>query len=184
MIFRRDPLRDAAGRLYAEAVAQARRPAFYESGGVPDTLDGRFEMVALHVFLLMQRLKGEGPAAAGLSRRLAEDLFADMDANLREMGVGDLGVGPRVKRMAKAFYGRAAAYEAGLGQPDPAALEAALRRNLYGTVVPAADAAGRMAGYVRAAAAALAAQPLAALMEGRVSFAGAALPPPAADPAR
>ncbi|MBX6322440.1 MAG: hypothetical protein IRY94_11480 [Rhodospirillaceae bacterium] len=183
MIFRRDPLREAAARLYAEAVAQARRPDFYESAGVPDSLDGRFEMVALHVFLIMRRLRGEGVQAEALSRRVAEDLFADMDANLREMGVGDLGVGPRVRRMAKAFYGRAAAYDAGLEESaGPATLADALRRNLYGTVAAAPGQAERMAAYVRAAAAALAAQPVEAVLAGRVRFeAGPA--PPGAGPA-
>jgi cytochrome b pre-mRNA-processing protein 3 len=172
MIFRRDPLLDTAARLYGEAVAQARQPAFYEEGGVPDTVDGRFEMLALHVFLLMRRLKAHGEAAKALSQRLVEALIADLDANLREMGAGDLGVAPRVKRMAKGFYGRAGAYEEGLDGP-PGALEAAVRRNIYGTVEPAAGAAERMAAYARSAEAALAKQPPAGLLKGDVSFSDA-----------
>jgi cytochrome b pre-mRNA-processing protein 3 len=172
VIFRKDPLQAAAAQLYDAAVAQARQPALYAEGGVPDTLDGRFEMLALHVFLVMHRLKDHGEAAA-LSQRLAEALFDDLDANLREMGAGDLGVGPRVKRMARGFYGRAAAYEAGLAGA-PGVLEDAVRRNVYGTAAPPAGAVERMAAYARSAAAALAAQPLAGLLEGRASFAGAA----------
>jgi cytochrome b pre-mRNA-processing protein 3 len=173
MIFRRDPLRDVAARLYAAAVDQARQTGFYAEGGVPDTLDGRFEMLSLHIFLLMRRLKDEGAAAAALSQRLADALFADLDANLREMGAGDLGVGPRVKRMAKSFYGRIAAYEAGMAG-GPGVLEDAVRRNVYGTVAPAAEQVERMAAYARSAGDALAQQPLARLLEGRADLAAAA----------
>src|SRR4051812_18243649 len=80
VIFRKDPFHAAAAQLYGAAVVQARQPAFYAEGGVPDTLDGRFEMLALHVFLIMHRLKDAGEAAA-LSRRLVEALFDDLDAN-------------------------------------------------------------------------------------------------------
>lgn len=175
MIFRRDPHRAPAERLYAGVVAQARRPVFYAECGVPDTLDGRFEMLVLHAFLLLRRLKGHGPAAERVSQRLSEALFADMDANLREMGAGDLGVGPRVKRMAQAFYGRVAAYEAGLAG-GPAPLAEALRRNLFGTVAPAPGQPERMAAYMSAFATALEGLPLAALLDGTADLARLASP--------
>lgn len=172
MIFRRESAGTAEARqLYERIVAQARQPRFYAAGGVPDSLDGRFEMVVLHMVLVMRRLKQLGDPGALLARRLSEAMVADMDANLREMGAGDLGVGRRVKQMAQALYGRAAAYEAALAG-TPADLAEALRRNLFGTVAATAEELERMAGYVGAAAAALAAQPAASLLAGRVDFAG------------
>lgn len=169
-IFRRDPHEAAAMALYAALVVQARHPEFYTRLGVADTVDGRFDMVALHAFLVLRRLRRAGAAAAGLSQALFDIMFADMDQNLREMGVGDLGVGKKVKRMAEAFYGRVAAYDAGL-DGDGAALEAALARNLYRGAVPDAGALAAMAAYMRRQDAALAGQDAAALLAGRVSFA-------------
>jgi len=135
-----------AQRLHALVVEQARQPAFYTALGVPDTLDGRFELIALHCFLVMRRLKGE-PAGIALARELVEAMFADLDASLRELGAGDLGVGRRIKKMGQGFYGRVAAYDAAL--TDPAALELALTRNLYGTVdQPSPATVGRVAAYV------------------------------------
>jgi cytochrome b pre-mRNA-processing protein 3 len=172
MIFRRESAaRAEARRLYGQVVAQARQPGFYAGGGVPDSLDGRFEMVVLHMVLVMRRLKELGEPGAQLARRLSEAMVADMDANLREMGAGDLGVGRRVKRMAQALYGRAAAYEAALAGA-PGGLDEALRRNLFGTVEAAPETVMRMADYVRASAAALALQPAAAVLAGRVDFPG------------
>jgi cytochrome b pre-mRNA-processing protein 3 len=150
----------AAERLYSAAVAQARTPAFYLRHGVPDTLDGRFEMIGLHVFLLMRRLKSEGEAARALSQALCDRFFDDLDRSLREMGAGDLGVGRRVKAMAKAFYGRIAAYDSSFAS---AALEEALARNLYGTVEAKPEQLAAMARYLREEAANLAAQKFEAL---------------------
>jgi len=167
-------LRQSAGeapveRLYEAIVAQARAPAFYARLGVPDTLDGRFDMIALHVFLALRRLKAEGEGGRALAQALCDRFFADLDRSLREMGAGDLGVGRRVKAMAQAFYGRVAAYEAALNEDDAALVEA-LRRNLFGTVAPSAEAISAVAGYVRREAAALVAQPHAALAAGRITF--------------
>ena len=163
--------RESAGEaLFAAIVAQARRPEFYREHLVPDTLDGRFDMIALHMFLVLRRLKLEGPAARPLAAGLVDRLFADLDRSLREMGAGDLGVGRRVKTMAKAFYGRIAAYEAALASPDDGALNDALARNLYGTVAPLPDAVAAIARHVRAEAHSLACQPLAAFEVGRVAF--------------
>jgi cytochrome b pre-mRNA-processing protein 3 len=140
---------------------------------VPDNLDGRFETLALHAFLVLRRLKSDpSPAATGLSRALLEAFIADMDRSLREMGAADLGVGRRVKAMAQALYGRIKAYESALQEPGNAALEAALRRNLYGTLgAPRLGDLAAVARYVRRQHAALAAQPLAQLQAGRVEFA-------------
>lgn len=163
------PAAEPARRLYEAVVAQARQPAFFLEGEVPDTLDGRFEMVALHAHLLLRRLKEGGAETAELAQELFDLMFVDMDHSLREMGAGDLGVGRRVKQMAKGFYGRMAAYDAGLAE-GPASLAAALRRNLFGTVSPSEAAVASMAAYMRAVATRLAAQPMTRLREGEVAF--------------
>jgi cytochrome b pre-mRNA-processing protein 3 len=166
-LLRRDTAGEtAAERLYDAAVAQARTPAFYRSYGVPDTLDGRFEMIGLHVFLLMRRLKSEGETGRALSQALCDRFFDDLDRSLREMGAGDLGVGRRVKAMAKAFYGRIAAYDVSFAG---AALEDALARNLYGTVSPMPEHLSGMARYLRDQARHLAMQKCGALAFGTVS---------------
>ncbi|MFO1057000.1 MAG: ubiquinol-cytochrome C chaperone family protein [Dongiaceae bacterium] len=175
--FRR-PAAEPARRLYEAVVAQSRQPVFFLEGEVPDTVDGRFEMVALHAHLLLRRLKEGGAETAELAQELFDLMFVDMDHSLREMGAGDLGVGRRVKQMATGFYGRIAAYDAGLAE-GPASLASALRRNLFGTVASPSEAAvGGMAAYMRAVAARLAAQPVARLCQGAVDFGPAELPGP------
>lgn len=163
---------EAAHRLYLALVEQSRRPAFYRDWQVPDTLDGRFEMMALHGFLLLHRLKSEGEAARPLAQALFDTIFTDLDGQVRELGVGDLGVGKRVKAMASAFYGRIQFYEEGLSAP--ASLPEALERNLYGTAEVSPATLAAMAAYLRAQVEGLAAQPFTALAAGDVSFA----PPP------
>jgi len=167
--FRRNPLRDAAERAYAAIVEQSRRPAFYTAFGVPDTLDGRFEVVCLHAFLYLRRLKAEAEPASALSQWLFDTMFADFDRSLREIGVGDLSVGRQINRMAEAFYGRIRAYEDGLAGDD-AMLSAALARNLYGTAPASPDALDRATAYLRREAESLAALPAAVLVAGRVTF--------------
>ena len=142
---------------------------FYETGGVPDSLDGRFELVALHVFLVLHRLKRDRSDTQDLGQALFDALFLDMDQVLREMGAGDLGVGRRVKTMAKGFYGRISAYEEGLAASGDS-LDQALRRNLYGTVDPAPGQVAAMADYARREAAGLAEQETADLLTGAVEF--------------
>lgn len=159
--------------LFTAIVAQARAPAFYRDLKVPDTLDGRFEMVALHAFLVMRRLKGQGAAAGSLSRRLYEVMIDNFEKSLMEMGVGDTGIGRRVKTMARGMAGRIRAYDEALADPDDRRLEVAIDNNVYGTVVAGVDPAAvtALAGYVRASVAALDHQPLDALMRGGVGFA-------------
>jgi len=168
-LFRPDSQAAGARQLYAAAVAQARHPFFFTAAEVPDTLDGRFEMVALHTYLLLRRLKDGGADASMLAQAVFDAMFDDMDASLRELGAGDLGVGWRVKRMASGFYGRVAAYDAGLAAGQ-AVLAAALRRNLFGTTKPSDEAVQRMADYVVAVVGRLARQSLSALASGRVDF--------------
>ncbi len=164
-----------AADLYDAIVAKAREPAFYVDLGVPDTVNGRFEMVALHAFLVLRRLKAAGEPVSGLGQVLFDTMFADMDLSLREMGAGDLGVGRRVKAMAEGFYGRIAAYDAALASADREALAEALRRNVYGTLkppeAPPAHAVAALARYVADSAGSLAAQDDSELAVGKPRFA-------------
>lgn len=163
---RREP---PAGRtLYFAVLAQSRLPAFYGSFSVPDTVPGRFDMVVLHAALVFRRLRVIGVEARRLSDEMFDAMTADLDRSMREVGIGDQGVSKRMKVMAGSFYGRAQAYERALSEAE--SLEDALRRNLYGTVTVGDDTVARMAAYVRAAAAAVDAQSLADLREGRTGF--------------
>jgi len=164
----------AGFQLYATAVAAARAPFSYTDLGVPDTLDGRFDLVGLHTFLLIHRLKAEPPPGPALSQAVFDAMFSDMDINLREMGVSDMSIGKRVKAMWEAFHGRASVYAAALDANDMAALEAALARNIW-RGAPAPD--GSAAALARLAVAQLAClntQPLATLTRGEVRFLPAA----------
>ncbi len=147
-IFRRSQSRDAAQNVYALVLGRSREPHFYRDLGVPDTVDGRFEMLVVHAFLVLRRLRRD-PDAADFAQTLFDEMFDDMDLTLREMGAGDMGVGKRVKAMVQAFYGRIAAYEAGLNAVDDAALREALMRNLYRTAGPNEDQVAGMAAYIR-----------------------------------
>ena len=169
-LFRRNPLREAAELAYRRIVEQARQPGFFVDLGVPDSVDGRFELIALHAFLYLRRLKREQPDSAPLAQRFFDTMFTDFDRSLREMGTGDLSVGREVKRMARAFYGRAEAYERGLAG-NVSALQAALARNLFGTA-PATlpDYLKAMAAYLRREAEHLDAQPAATLLAGEFRF--------------
>lgn len=133
-LFTPRPDKREAQHLYIALVAQARNPVFYESLAVPDSLDGRFEMITLHMFLILERVKTGFERHVDwreLSRLLIETYLADMDRSLREMGAGDTGIARRVQAMASGFYGRMDAYrKAGT---DNQAWQEALRRNVYGT---------------------------------------------------
>ncbi len=168
---RRDRHERAGFRLYGAAVAAARQPHLYVGLGVPDTLDGRFEMVGLHAFLLIDRLRHEPPPGPDLAQSVFDAMFSDMDHTLREMGVGDLSVGKRVREMWEAFHGRATAYEAPLATGDDAALAAALARNVWRGAEPPAGAAEALAGIVRRQKACLAEQDLAGFAAGDIQFA-------------
>lgn len=162
--------------LYVAVINQARRPVFYLEYGVPDSLDGRFDLIILHAFLIMRRLRAAGEGATEAeARELAQVLFdlmfADMDQNLRELGVSDTSVGKRVKQMARAFYGRVAAYEEALAAGG-SGLDDALRRNLYGTVEGdlAPEPPAAMARYLMAQERHLAGPAGADLRAGRIDF--------------
>ena len=155
--------------LYAALVQQARTPELYTVLAVPDTLDGRFELIVLHVFLIFNRLRNEENTAS-LQQYLAEAFFDDMDRNLREMGVGDTGIGRRVQKMSEAFYGRMKIYAESL--ENPLTLEAALRRNLYGTLPEKADPPLSVAAkYMIESASLLKSQPFSEIEAVRPHFA-------------
>jgi cytochrome b pre-mRNA-processing protein 3 len=173
-LFRRKPLERPGFLLYSAAVAAARDPWFFEEPiGVPDTLDGRFDLIGLHVGLLIRRLHPDpDPRGAEAAQAVFDAMFADMDMNLREMGVGDMSLAKRVKRMWESFHGRAQAYGAALDAADRPALEAALSRNVWraGPDAPKPAGAPALAAHAERVAAALQAQPLDALLRGEVSF--------------
>ena len=168
----------AGFRLYAAAVAAAREPALYQSLCVADTLDGRFDLVCLHAFLLVRRLRREADPGPALAQAVFDAMFSDMDVSLREMGVGDLSVGRRVRAMWEAFNGRAHAYDAALAAGDPAALEAALVRNVWRGAPPSQGqcqgSAAALAQLVTAQAACLDGQAFDALAAGEARFLPAA----------
>lgn len=139
-LFTPQPDKSYAQHLYLALVAQARNLVFYEKLGVPDTLDGRFDLIVLHMHLVLQRLQQgfeRSPQLRERSRLLIEYYFADMDRSLREMGVGDTGVSYRVQKMSSAFYGRLEAY--GMAGDNPEIWPEALRRNIYGTCTDTPD---------------------------------------------
>jgi cytochrome b pre-mRNA-processing protein 3 len=175
--------------LYGVIVAQAREPAFYSAYGVPDTVQGRFDLIVLHLVLVLAQIgreAGEQPLPQplpqalpneGAPRAIGQQLFdtfcRDLDDNLREMGVGDLAVPKKMRSFAEAFYGRQAAYVAALAATDRRELEYALARNIFDDA-KSGEGAARLAAYVRAALAQFGQQGQsafeAALLRGRVEF--------------
>jgi cytochrome b pre-mRNA-processing protein 3 len=173
-LFRRKPHERAGFALYTAAVGAARDPGLFAALAVPDSLDGRFDLIGLEVALLIRRLRQDPDArGAALAQAVFDAMFADMDMNLREMGVSDLSVGRRVKTMWEAFHGRAKAYDAALDTADPAPLAAALARNVWRRDSPASEPdapALALAAHVADTARALAAQDFGALLRGEVVF--------------
>jgi cytochrome b pre-mRNA-processing protein 3 len=138
--------------IYGMIVAQAREPLFYRAMGVPDTVNGRFDMVLLHLWMVLRRLRPVD-GGAGLSQALFDHFCGDMDANLREMGVGDLTVPKRMQKFGEAFYGRSAAYDAGLDAGGEALARALCKNILDGRDI---EKARQLAAYATAVIAALA----------------------------
>jgi cytochrome b pre-mRNA-processing protein 3 len=161
----------AVDMLYGRIVGQAREPAFYAVSRVADTVQGRFEMIALHMFLMLHRLKREGGRGADLAQDLFDLMFQDMDRNLRELGTGDLAVGKRIKTLAQGLYGRVAAYERGLLPGNDSLLHEALVRNVYDGVPADPVGLASLAAYLRRAADSLAAQDYDKIAVGQISFA-------------
>lgn len=157
-------------RLYGAVVAQGRKPAFYAEYGVPDTLEGRFDMVLLHVYLVWRRLANEEGAPREAAQQMFDLFVQDMDESMRELGVGDLSVPKKVRAMGEAFYGRSGSYDRALADPEDEKLAAALARNVFGGSESLTGEAARLAHYVRAADRGLAAQPAQAIALGDAKF--------------
>lgn len=168
-LFRSRQTTQAAKSLYDIIVKQARTPAFYSDFEVPDTVDGRFDMVCLHMFLVLNRLRGQGRAGKAVSQALFDTMFVDVDYSVREQGIGDLAVPRHMKRMMRALKGRCVYYERAL--PDADAIKEALRRNLYGTVSDvSAHSLAAVANYMVESVASLEKQVLADILNGKVKF--------------
>ena len=154
--------------LYGAIVAQARDPRFYAAYAVPDTVLGRFDLIVLHLALVLRRMR-EGVATRTLAQGVFDAFCRDMDHNLREMGISDPGVPRQMQKVGEAFYGRAQAYDAALAESGEA-LAQTLARNVYAEATGSRIAAARLAAYVRQAVERLDAQPLEELARGMVRF--------------
>lgn len=157
-LFRSRPEVRQAEALYARVVDQARQPAFYTALATPDRIDARFELYTLHVLLLLVRLRAEGEQGADIGQRLFDVYVSALDDSLRELGVGDLSVAKKMRKLGEALYGRMKAYETPLEAGDADALALALARNVHASEDPGAGAA--LAAYALKARDSLSAQPL------------------------
>ena len=136
--------------LYGRLIAASRQPGFYENLQVPDTIEGRYEMLVVHCYLVLRRLHALGRPAIWVSQSLFEFMLDDLDRSAREIGVGDMGIAKQMKRLGKGFYGRAAAYDSALNACDSLQLATALARNVLDSDV-ASQAAQGLTVYVQAA---------------------------------
>ena len=175
-IFGQDAQQRAAQSLYDAIVDQSRHTVLYSDFGVPDTFDGRFETLVLHVHLVVRRLTETGSDGAAVGQHLFDTLFHDMDRSLRAVGVGDMSVGKKVKQMGAAYFGRVAAYEESIGPDTSGDLATALVRNIYaveqGTEPEESVVSGSksLAAYVRDQVSHLSEQSAEHLIAGTVTF--------------
>jgi len=162
----RSPPSGTIEAIYGMIVTRAREPSFYRAMAVPDTVNGRFDLLLLHLWLVLRRLKSAdgGPA---LSQALFDHFCNDMDDNLREMGVGDLTVPKKMQAFGEAFYGRTAAYDLALTGGHEALAQALCKNILNGEHI---EKAGRLAAYAEAAMAALDRLDDATLLSGSTKF--------------
>lgn len=169
-----DPAADAVRRGYEALVAQARHPHLYETASVPDSKEGRYDMLVLHAFLLFHRLADEGDEAEGYGQKIFDFMIRDLEGNLRSIGISDLAVPRHVKQLARSFYGRVKAYRSALEADDPAELRDVLARNVLGVdKVEDADPVhlDLLGDYVGHQISALAKAPVADLLAGNGGFA-------------
>jgi cytochrome b pre-mRNA-processing protein 3 len=171
----RTPSRTIAA-LYGAIVAQARDACLYEDYRVPDTVLGRFDVIVLHLALVLRRLRAGGGETAALAQGLFDAFCRDMDHNLREMGISDQGVPRQMRHVGEAFYGRARAYEAALSDGGDGGLTQALARNVYAEAREPQIAAERLAAYVRQVVDCLDEVSLEELAHGRVRFPAPVIP--------
>ena len=121
-----------AEQLYKDIVKQARNKAFYTSYGVPDTMEGRYEMIVIHIFLFLQNLENSEKNNAQIGKAISEEFFSELDGSLREMGVGDITVPKKMRKLADSFYGRLYAYKEGIEKNEKNTLSQAIQRNVFG----------------------------------------------------
>jgi len=150
-IKRRSSQRHVAHQLYGSIVSQARQPGFYRTFGVADSIEGRFELICLHLYGVLERLAGAG-ATDTIGRDVVENFFTDMDDVMREMGIGDSTVPKKMRTTSEGLYGRLDAYACAMRSDDPNALAKALSRNVFGSEMAASnlpDNARALAGYTQ-----------------------------------
>lgn len=133
-LFRQRPDERQGDALYALAVEQARQPGFYTALGVADRIDARFELYTLHVLILFLRLKQDGERGEVAAQKLFDTYISSLDNTLRELGVGDVSVGKKMRKLGESLYGRMNAYEGPLRAEDESALAASLAKNVYESV--------------------------------------------------
>jgi cytochrome b pre-mRNA-processing protein 3 len=168
-LFRRRRADDTITTLYGMIVAQARLPTFYQVYAVPDTVDGRFELILLHLYLFLRHSDSD-PSDRELGQQVFDLFCRDMDRNLREMGISDLKVPKEMQRMGEAFYGRARAYEAAVATGDINVVAKAISRNVYGSEGAKPEAAARLGAYMMDALAAFSRQDPNSIQRGIIGF--------------
>src|SRR5262245_43190084 len=166
-MFRRRSRQDTISTLYGTIVAQVRLPCFYREYGVADTVNGRFDLLVLHLATVFDRL-AEDAELRDTGQALFDRFCQDMDHNLREMGIGDLSVPKEMRRIGEAFYGRAQAYRSALAAQGSEPLVEALTRNVYGSTSVAPAAPARLAAYIKEAVRELRGQQPADFMAGKL----------------
>lgn len=165
---KKDRKHASAVDLYTAMVTQARQPEFYSKLGVADTKEGRFDLILVHAFILFRRLKAED-GDKDLAQEVFDVMFADLDQNMREMGIGDVGILKRIRKMSDSYHGRIVAYEEGM-QSGAAELAAALDRNLYADTDVRDEQLMAVVGYVHDALTLLEQQTLSEIQNGKVRF--------------
>ncbi|MDF1607144.1 ubiquinol-cytochrome C chaperone family protein [Hoeflea sp. YIM 152468] len=158
-------------RQYSEITRGARTPVFYESMGVPDTVMGRFELISIHMVLYLRRTASGGAASKGIAQEVVDAFFEDIDHSIRELGIGDMGVPKRMKKLARMFYGRATSYGQALESGDNAGLIEALKRNLYPGQPDSAPSVQKLADWMIETAGMLEDVPEETLAAGHMTFA-------------
>ncbi|WP_322989113.1 MULTISPECIES: ubiquinol-cytochrome C chaperone family protein [unclassified Hoeflea] len=155
---------------YALITQAARSPVFYEHMGVPDTVMGRFEMIAVHLILYLRRTGTAGVAAQGIAQEIVDAFFEDIDHSIRELGIGDMGVPKRMKKLARMFYGRVKSYGQAIESGDEAVLADALGRNIHPDDADAARSMQQLSHWVMQTARALEQTDEDTLASGRLTY--------------
>ena len=157
-------------KVYDVIVAQGRQPAFYQHVGVTDDVNGRFDLLLLHMWLFARRLGRAGDDAVDRSQQVFDLFVTDMDRSVREMGTSDRKVPKKVKQLISAYYGRMSSYDAAYEDPDPAMFESAIGRNIFPDQDTVSAPAKRLASYARSCEAHLQATPLHLILDGEFEF--------------